>query len=335
MNWTFGNSWYLLLLLLLPLLAIFIFRFKKWRKERRLRFAEERFQMQLFDKNSYFSTIFPVLYLLATLFLVLSVVDFLSGKQEVKTLQKTNSVVFLLDLSNSMNTQDIAPSRLEQAKNILVRTMQNMSNDKVGIVVFAGEANSIMPLTTDYTSAEMYISGLETNVVQIQGTDFLKGIQVAAEKFRNVTKGAKNVVLISDGEDNEGNEDAAIKEAKKQGITITSVGIGTEEGAPIPIYLFGQLMGYKYDGNGETVISKRQTKALENMASSTGGIYIDGNQADGAVAKITNELRQKSAGVESFVKSETAIHHFQYFLAISLLLFFIIYLGNPKRDFNI
>jgi Ca-activated chloride channel family protein len=148
-----------------------------------------------------------------------------------------------------------------------------MKNDKVGIVIFAGQAMSIMPLTTDYNSAETYIGGIETNSMQIQGTDFLKGMQAAAEKFKNVSKGSRKVILLSDGEDNEGNDNAAIRLANKEGITITSVGIGTDEGAPVPEYSFGQLMGYKTDINGRTVISKRQTEALKKMAGSTGGIY--------------------------------------------------------------
>jgi Ca-activated chloride channel family protein len=117
-----------------------------------------------------------------------------------------------------------------------------------------------MPLTTDYNSAETYIGGIETNSMQIQGTDFLKGMEAAAEKFKNVSKGSRKVILLSDGEDNEGNDNAAIRLANKEGITITSVGIGTDEGAPVPEYSFGQLMGYKTDINGRTVISKDKRK---------------------------------------------------------------------------
>src|SRR5690606_2169675 len=122
---------------------------------------------------------------------------------------------------------------------------------------------SIMPLTTDFTAAEAYIGAVETNIVKIQGTDFLRGLTAVAEKFKNISKGSRKVVLLSDGEDNEGNEKAAIKLAKREGISVITVGIGSEEGAPIPEYVFGQLMGYKTDLNGETVISKRQKNSLE------------------------------------------------------------------------
>ncbi|MGU3375957.1 vWA domain-containing protein [Chryseobacterium sp. M5A1_1a] len=335
MSWSLGNYWYLLLLLLLPLLASFLIRFLKWRNKKREVFAASQFHDNLFEKNSGFTKLFPVLYLLGTLFLIFSIIDLLNGSEEVKSNQKLNNVIFMLDVSNSMNAEDIDPSRLTEAKNLMIGTMQKMKNDKIGIVIFAGQATSIMPLTTDYNSAETYISGIETNSMQIQGTDFLKGMQAAVEKFKNVNKGSRKIILLSDGEDNEGNDNAAIRLANKEGISVTSVGIGTEEGAPVPEYVFGQLMGYKTDINGGTVISKRQTEALRKMAESTGGTYIDGNNVNEAPDRIIDALNKKSSGSETLVKSQNANHYYQYFLAVSILFFFIIYIFNPKNDFNV
>lgn len=335
MNWYLGNNWYLLLLLLLPLLGIIIVGYVKWKNRKKTVFAEARFQNELFEKKNGFSRFFPVLYLLATLFLILSIVDVLSGSEEMKTKQKMNNVIFLLDVSNSMNAQDVEQNRLTQAKNIIINTMFKMKNDKVGIVVFAGEASSIMPLTTDFTAAETYVGGVETSVVKIQGTDFLNGIGTTADKFKNIAKGSRKVVLISDGEDNEGNEKAAIKLARNEGIHVVSVGIGTEEGAPIPEYVFGQLMGYKTDLSGQTVISKRQINALKNIAEETGGSYIDGNSLDNATSQIIDALAKTSSSSETIVKSQNAIHYYQYFLGISIFFFLVIFLLNPKREFNI
>ena len=213
--------------------------------------------------------------------------------------------------------------------------MNKMRNDKVGIVVFAGEASSIMPLTTDFTAAETYVGGVETSVVKIQGTDFLNGMKTAADKFKNVAKGSRKIVLLSDGEDNEGNEKAAIKLANKEGILVVSVGIGTEEGAPIPEYVFGQLMGYKTDLSGQTVISKRQVSALNNIAAETGGTYVDGNSLENATSQIIDALKKTSSSAETVVKSQNAIHYYQYFLGVSLFFFLLIFLLNPRREFNI
>lgn len=335
MDWYLGNYWYLLLLLLLPLLAVLLVHYLKWKKKKRKIFADDKFHEDLFEKKSWFTKFFPGLYLLGTLFLIFSIIDLLNGSEEVKTNQKLNNVIFMLDVSNSMNAEDIEPSRLTEAKNLMINTMQKMKNDKVGIVIFAGEATSIMPLTTDYSSAETYINGIETNSMQIQGTDFLKAMQAAADKFKNVAKGSRKIVLLSDGEDNEGKDDAAIRLANKEGITVTSVGVGTEEGAPVPEYVFGQLMGYKSDAAGQTVISKRQTEALKKMAESTGGSYIDGNNISEAPERIMDALSRKQSSGTTLVKSQNANHYYQYFLAVSIFFFLLIFLINPKRDFNV
>ena len=335
MNWTLGNNWYLLLLLLLPLLGIIMVAYLKWKNQRKSIFAEARFQEELFEKKSGFSKVMPILYLLATLFLVLSIVDLLSASEEVKSRQKMNNVIFLLDVSNSMNAQDVEPNRLDEAKNIIINTMGQMKNDKVGIVVFAGEARSIMPLTTDFQTAETYLGGVETSIVKIQGTDYLRAMQTVVDKFKNIPKGARQVVLLSDGEDNEGNEKPAAKLAAKEGISVVTVGIGSEEGAPIPEYVFGQLMGYKTDMNGQTVISKRENLALKNIADQTKGSYVDGNNLANATTQIIDGLRKSASSSESMVKSNNAIHYYQYFLGVSIFLFMLIFLLNPKRDFNI
>ena len=330
-----GNYWYLLLLLLLPVLAFFLIRYLKWKNKRREVFADSRFHDALFEKKSGFIKIFPFLYFLATLFLIFSIIDLLSGSEEVTTNQKFNNVIFMLDVSNSMNAEDISPSRLTEGKNLMIQTMQKLKNDKVGVIIFAGQATSIMPLTTDYNSAETYISAVETNSIKIQGTDFLKAMETAVDKFKNISKGSRKIILLSDGEDNEGNDNAAIKLANREGIIVTSVGIGSDEGAPVPEYEFGQLMGYKSDMNGQTVISKRQTEALHKMAESTGGTYIDGNNIDEAPNKIVEALNKKASSTATLVKSQNAVHYYQYFLAVSIFLFLIIFLFNPKRDFNI
>jgi Ca-activated chloride channel family protein len=336
MNWTLGNYWYLFLLLLLPLLAILMYQYIKWKNERKNLFAEAKFQNALFNKTKTFSKIFPILYLIAGLFLILSIVDFLSGTEQIKSKQKVGNVLYLLDVSNSMNSQDVTPSRLTEAKNIMVQSLTKMKNEKVGIVVFAGDATSIMPLTSDYGAASTYIDGIETSVMPTQGTDFLKAMQVAVQNFKNVPKGSRKIILISDGEDNEGNEENALKLAKQEGISIISVGVGTEEGAPVPEYVFGQLMGYKNNPTtGETVVSKRQTAALQDLAENTGGSYLDGNNLDTATTQIQTALEKTPSTSESFVNSQTAVHYYQYTLGVSIFFFFLIFLHNPKRDFNI
>ena len=335
MNWSLGNYWYLLLLILLPIIGYFIIHYVRWKGKRRNVFAEDRFQNVLFEKTSKFAKIFPILYLLGFLFLIFSIIDLLGGKEEISVTQNLSNTIFVLDVSNSMNAQDIQPSRLDEAKNIIINSLQNMTNDRVGIVVFAGDAYSVMPLSSDYSAAETYLAGIETSVIQNQGTDFLKAMQIASQKFKNISKGSKNVVLISDGEDNEGHEGEAIDLAKKQGIRITTIGVGTEDGAPIPEYYYGQLMGYKSDLYGETVVSKLQTKALTDIASSTGGTYINGNNLEEAISNLNSELQKSTGSSTTTISSQSAVHYYQYFLAVSVFFFLMIYLFNPKKDFNL
>lgn len=335
MNWYLGNYWYLFLLLLLPVIGYFIIHYVRWKNKKRDLFAEGRFQDVLFEKTSWFAKLFPLLYLLGFLFLIFAIIDLLAGKEEINVKQNVSSTIFVLDVSNSMNAQDVQPSRLEEAKNIIINSLQKMTNDRVGIIVFAGDSYSVMPLSSDYSAAENYLFGIETSVVQNQGTDFLKPIQIAAQKFKNITKGSRNIVLISDGEDNEGHEDDAINLAKKEGIRVTTIGVGTEQGAPIPEYYFGQLMGYKSDMYGETVVSKLQTKALKNIANSTGGNYLDGNNLDNAISSLLDELHKSASSTSTTISSQSAVHYYQYFLAVSVFFFFLIFLFNPKRDFNL
>lgn len=334
MNWEFGNIYYLFLLILIPVLGITLSRYAVWKQKKKALFADEKFHQNLFQKNRFFSKLFPVLYLLAVSFLLFSIVDLLTGSEEIETKQKVNNVIFLMDVSNSMNAEDIQPNRLTEAKNIVINKMNQMKNDRVGIVMFAGTATSVMPLTTDYTAAETYLEGIETSAIKVQGTDFLKAMEVTAKKFQHISKGSRKVILISDGEDNEGNEEAAINLAKREGITVFTVGVGTEQGGPIPEYVYGQLMGYKNDLSEETVISKRQTEALKDIAHATGGKYIDGNQLHKAVTSIINEINSSSSSTVQKVKSFNGIHYYQYPLTIAFALFILIFLFNPKRDFN-
>ncbi len=334
MNVTLGQPLYLLLLLLVPLLGVLLFAFLRWRKESREAYAEPRFRKHLFAKNSGISRVLPLFYLLAVTFLVLSIVDVLGASEKIKSEQKMNNVLFLLDVSSSMNAEDIEPSRLTMAKNILIATLQGLENDRVGIIVFAAEGRSILPLTTDFTAVESYVKGIETTILQRQGTDFLKPIEEAVKKFKSVPKGSRQIVLISDGEDNEEKQKAALALAKKEGIRILSVGVGTSEGAPVPEYLYGQLLGYKMGPNGQPVVTKREEKALIALAEGTGGSYVNGNSLENAYREILHDLRNAASDSNLYVDSQNAAHYYQYFLAVSLFFFLLILLFNPKRGFH-
>lgn len=336
MDWTIGNYWALAFLPIVLGMGLLISRFIRWRNSRKEEFATQQFRDFIFQKTSGHHRLIPLVYLLGLLFLVLALADVLKGSTETKTKQKMNNVIFLLDVSNSMNAEDVNPNRLEQGKNIILNALHYLKNDRVGVVVFAGDAQSIMPLTSDFSSVDSYIEAINTGIIKKQGTDFLSAMQEVVKKFKNIPKGSRQVVLISDGEDNENNLDKAIQLAKEEGIHIITIGIGTKEGAPIPEYIMGQLMGYKEDNtNGETILSSLKDDDLKKIATETQGEYIDGNSIKPALAQIQTSLKKVQSETTSWVSSENAERYYQYFLGISLCCFLIIFLFNPKSDLNL
>lgn len=329
---------YLDFFLLLELLGI-AFLWSKlmlWRKKARLAFADKKFHERFFPSKNSFPKLFATMYCLAFALLILASVGIhKKEKKGVISTDKASNIVFLMDISNSMNAEDVSSSRLEQAKNIVSQTLKRLNNDRIGVIAFAGDAQSLMPLTTDYLAIETLVGQLETGIIRHQGTDFLVAVKKTAQRMEHIPIGTKKIILISDGENNEGNHNEAIAEAKKHDISIVSIGIGTENGAPIPEKKLGIYSGYKKDIDGQTIISKRETEILKLMAKETNGIYIDGNNIQNAVNEIIKEINntQKTAsdkGIE-IVYTE---HFYQYFLGLAILLFALIWLFNPKKDFN-
>ncbi|MBB1560576.1 MAG: VWA domain-containing protein, partial [Flavobacteriaceae bacterium] len=299
MNWEFGNYRYFGLLLVLLMAAYLLWDFSKWRKKKRDFFAESRFQKHVFGEKSRFSGVLVLCYVVSFLLLILSFVDIVKNEKTEMSVEKASSdVIFLVDVSNSMNSNDIEPSRLEQAKLILNKTLNQLGEERVGIVVFAGEARTMMPLTTDYSSVDIYLENLSSDLIKRQGTDFLLAMEETEKKLKKGASGLKKVVLISDGEDNEGNHDAAVNLAQKNNIAVTSVGIGTEEGGTIPELQFDIYQDYKKDEDGNTVITKRETQALKTISEKTGGVYIDGNSVERAANEIIKDIKsnQKEGG---------------------------------------
>lgn len=319
------NYRYIVLFVLLPLMGILLARYIKWRINKCRLFAEEQFHDRLFGKKRRLDRWFPYVYLSALGFLLLSILGIVGKSHEVESERRMINTIFLLDVSNSMNAEDVSTTRLENAKSIIAGILKGVKEVRVGVVVFAGEAHSIVPLTTDISAVETYVQALESSVIKAQGTDFLAAMKVAVEKFKTFPQNSRTAVLISDGEDHEGQTEA-IKLAEKEGISVVSIGVGTEEGAPIPEYYYGRLMDYKRDIYGETVISKRQETSLKNISLATGGIYIDGNDAEKSVNQTLDYLSKPHGGTLAVIKSQFVTHYYQYPLALALGLFFFIYI---------
>lgn len=335
MNVSFAYPWTLVLLLAIPLLGMVMVAFSRWQKEKKEAFTSNRFKENFFKKEGKAFRLLPLLYLVSIGLLVIALADVLGGRAKTESTQSLSNVIFVLDVSNSMNAEDIDPSRLVMARNLVLQTMEQYKEGRVGLIAFAGDARSLMPLTTDFSAIGPYVGAMESSTIKMQGTDFLKAVEEAVKKFKSVPKGSRQMVLVSDGEDNEGNDKAALQLAKKEGIRILSVGVGTAEGAPVPEYLYGQLLGYKTSALGETVISQRQEDALRSLARGTGGVYIDGNDLNQSTTQLLRALKEDSGKTSFTVETEGREHYFAYFLLPALLLLFLIYFFNPKGEVNL
>lgn len=333
MNWNFDEPLYFLILLLIPV-VFFATKFQNFRKNRSQKnFADEHLLNYIFpkQKRNFWWILNPIFILLISI----SLVDIISGFQKINVKNKGYDIVFALDISNSMNCEDLLPSRLEKAKKLMLNILEQNSESKFGIIIFAGEAYTLLPLTYDKNAVELNLKNITTELIDIQGTDLGIALKEAAGLFNKNQKKGKIIVLISDGEDHEGNEDSGIDYIKDQNIHVISVGMGTQKGGTIPYFSQGVQMGNFTDENGETVISKLQKKSLQKIANKTNGNYLSSIDNQKLSKLITDEIQLKSKKDFETIDSSQGERNYTYFLALALLVFFIISLTQIKNDFNI
>ena len=193
-------------------------------------------------------------------------------KKEINVKQKGIDIVIALDVSKSMDAEDIKPSRLSRAKLELVEFIGSLRGDRVGIVTFAGKSIRNSPLTSDYSALEMFIKEIDTNMIQYQGTDLSGAVKKALESFSDKNAKGRAVILISDGENHERDLDDALSEAKKREAKIYTVGVGTLVGAPIPT----KGRGFKRNDSGDVILSKLEPRLLKDLSGRSGGQYFQG-----------------------------------------------------------
>lgn len=232
-------------------------------------------------------------------------------------------IVFALDVSKSMEAEDIAPNRLDKSKQLVRQILENLGSDRVGIIAYAGSAFPQLPITTDYASAKMFLQALNTDMISSQGTAISEAIELATTYYDEEGQTSRVLFILSDGEDHEGNTDDIAEEAAKAGITIFTIGVGTEKGGPIPIKRNGVVQNYKKDNQGETVITRLNPETLENIASATNGRYIEGR----VTSEVTDEVMEALQNIEKteFEAQQFAEYksHFQWFLGLAFLLLFL------------
>ncbi|MFZ4813085.1 MAG: VWA domain-containing protein [Phototrophicaceae bacterium] len=243
------------------------------------------------------------------------------------------SVMILLDVSQSMNAEDIAPSRLERAKLGIYDLLNQLGGNEVGLIVFAGTAFTVFPLTTDLSSARVFVRNVNSDAVSLQGTSIVTAVELALEAFNLEQATSKIIVLMSDGEDQAGNINETIDLAQASGVTIHVIGYGTDGGGSIPIRnSLGAVVGNKQDRTGEIVITRLEQEQLQQIAESTGGIYQTIDALNVAVQNVGQRIQQAEQGVLGTEEQSSGVERFPLFVAIALLCLTLDWLISVAQD---
>jgi Ca-activated chloride channel family protein len=264
------------------------------------------------------------LLILGILFIILASVGPQIGTKMTQLNRRGVDVIIALDTSTSMDAIDISPSRIEKAKHELSRFINGLDGDRVGIIVFAGSAHLHCPLTSDYSAARLFLNTIDSKIIATQGTDMAAVLELAMENISEEEETYKVIVLVSDGEDHQGRVMELAEDAKKRGVIVHTIGVGTAMGGPIPILdVSGKRKDFKKDRKGNIVTSKLNGATLSEIAFKTGGKYIRVENQSNAITPIIDEISEmENRELKSHVFSQYE-DRFQVFLIISLILFLV------------
>lgn len=320
---TFEHPDMLFGLLLIPLLTLLFIFLLRWRKGALHRFGELNVISQLMPWVSKGRVVMKFIILMSALFfLIIGVANPQVGSKLVKAQRKGVDLMVALDVSSSMLAQDIQPNRLEKAKQAISKLIDKLHSDRIGIIVFAGKAYVQLPITTDYSAAKLFLSTIKTDVVAVQGTAIGDAISLARNSFDD-NDHDKAIIVITDGENHEGDALQEAKLAAENGIHVYTIGMGLPEGAPIPLYRGNTQIGYKKDRQNNTIITQLNEVMLKQIASGGDGIYVRANNTQAGLNKVfdaINKLEKKEYESIMFADYES---RFQYFIALAIILLLI------------
>ena len=333
----FENPQYLYWLLIIPVLIAIYVLIRFWNKRQFERFANIRlrkFLIPMFSSKRA-NTKFVIFSLIIAL-LIIGAANLQSGSKMEKVKREGIDLFLCVDISNSMHAEDIAPNRLERSKQAINKLISKLGGDRIGIIVFAGNAYVQLPITTDYSAAKMFLSTVDTDLIPTQGTEIGRAIELAVKSFGE-KEHHKAIVIISDGEDHENGD--AVKEAQeaaKRGIKIYTIGMGLDEGAPIPLYnKYGKKTGYKKDKDGNIIITKLDDNILRQIAEIGNGIYVRASNSNVGLDKIYEDINKtEKSEIESNVFTDYE-DQFQWFVGAAIILLIIeIMLSSGKKEWE-
>jgi Ca-activated chloride channel family protein len=323
---------YFYLLAIIPTMLVLFLLVLWWKKRTQRKFSNASLLKKLAPNSSTFkSTLKLIIFLLGITFLIISLTNPKMGTK-LKTIKREGvDVVFALDVSKSMLAEDIAPNRLEKAKQIISKTIDKLGSDRVGIIIYAGNSYPLLPITTDHAAANMFLQNANPDIVSSQGTAINEALELAKTYYNNEDQTNRFLIIISDGEDHQEETKQVAQNLANEGVKIYTVGVGTKRGGPIPMRLNGAMIGYKKDRKGETVITKRVAEVLQGIADASDGKYIDGNITANPVNEISEIIRNAEKNEFETKQFSDYKDQFQWFLAIGLLFLIIDVLLFDKK----
>lgn len=263
-----------------------------------------------------------ILFLLALTMLLLAAVNPRFGSKLEKVKRHGADIMICLDISNSMRARDIKPDRLERSKMAISKLINRFDEDQIGLIVFAGRAQTQLPMTPDYAGAKLYLNDVSNDIISVQGTAIGSAIDLAGNAFNYKSKTKKFIILISDGENHEDDAVASAANVAQKGVKIYTVGMGSPEGAPIPVE-GNANMEYKKDEAGNTVISKLNEEMLRKIAVAGGGTYTRATGADAGLDEIYDEIGEMDKAEYEALSFTDYENLYPYFLGLSLLILLI------------
>ena len=298
----FADPNVLYLLIILPFVAIFYF-YSNYRRTKRLRkYGDPELLSMLMPEASAHRPVFKfwVLWIALGLSIVM-----LARPQFGTRLEKVKrsgiETIIALDISNSMLAEDVVPSRLEKAKSLISRLVSNFNDDKVGLIVFAGDAFTQLPITSDYISAKMFLESITPSLISSQGTNIGEAIRLAIKSFTPQEKVGRAIIVITDGENHEGGAVEAAKEAASKGMKVFVLGIGSPDGSPIPLEGSND---YRKDNQGNVIVTRLNEQMCREVAQAGNGVYIRVDNSSSAQSLLQKEIdKLTKSDLESTVYS--------------------------------
>lgn len=315
---------YFSLMLIIPFVVVLYLSVVLWKKKAQKRFASEEMLQRLSPSKSVFKPFLKLMLLcIAIACIALALVNPKIGTKLETVKREGVDIVFAIDVSKSMLAEDVAPNRLEKSKRIVSEIINSLDSDRIGFIAYAAQAFPVLPITTDYGAARMFLQSMNTNMLSSQGTAISDAIEMAKTYFNDNEQTNRFLFIVSDGEDHEGNVEQAVEKAVAEGIRVYSIGIGTVQGGPIPEKINGVTGSFKKDRNGDVVITRLDERTLRTIASGGNGNYFLGNQTEKAIEAVKDILNK--ADKQEFESKQLADFkdQFQWFLAAAIFFLFI------------